>query len=189
VVLPVCLVGLVSSPIRLWGGSARRHCGNLRSDRLLGLNTPRPPDSVARLVCHGHVSVPGLGFGPGCDNLSLGSCPFAGAAAARAQKSMETRTTAFPAANVNEVRGLRPWSGPCRLSPSTPAVAAGRPACSGAHRVRPGLGHRGQVFVRLVGYGLPGGRRVLQPHCGISQGWSTFKPLTTKHGRGHCTMR
>jgi hypothetical protein len=30
---------------------------------------------------------------------------------------------------------------------------------------------------------------LLQPYCGISQGWLTVKPLTTKHGRGHCTMR
>jgi hypothetical protein len=85
----------------------------------------------------GYVIGPGLGFGPGCNNLCLGSSPpglnlssclLARAAAARAQKSMSvvTRTMAFPAADVYEVRGLRcrarPWSEPCRLSPSTPTA-------------------------------------------------------------------
>ena len=32
----------------------------------------------------------------------------------------------------------------------------------------------------IVGYGLPGGRGVLQPYCGMSQGWLTVKPLTNE---------
>ena len=50
------------------------------------------------------------------------------------------------------------------------------------------LGGCGTYQVRFTGYGLPRGRGVLQLYCGISQRWTTIKPLTTEHGRGHCTM-
>ena len=65
-----------------------------------------------------------------------------------------------------------------------PAVVGVPMACPS----RPGL-CAGMVWadvvlfhVRFVGYGLPGGRGVLQLYCGISQGWTTIKPLTTNMG-------
>ena len=76
------------------------------------------------------------------------------------------------------------WNRKCHCQPHPwgPSRGYGRTS----QGVRP---DRGCSFTRIVGYGLPGGRGVLQLCCGISQGWSTFKPLTTKHGRGHCTER
>jgi hypothetical protein len=52
-----------------------------------------------------------------------------------------------------------------------------------------GTCRRNTVLCPLCWLWASGGRRVLQLYCGISQGWSTIKPLTTKHGRGHCTVR
>jgi hypothetical protein len=69
-------------------------------------------------------------------------------------------------------------------------AGAGRVHAVGDHYDAAGMlpwWERPWFYTCFVGYGLPGGRGVLQPYCSISQGWSTFKPLTTKHGRGHYT--